>query len=89
MYINKGLSIIIIIYAYYDFHRERELEGWKMMTNILTFFPKVKSFIIVPSKNDDNYDKNREGGGQKIMIEITRSENDDNDRRPIYYVYFY
>ena len=32
-------------------------------------------------KNDDYYHKRREGGGHRVMIEI--SENDDNDGRPL------
>ncbi len=31
----------------------------------------------------DNYRKGREGGGQRVMIEIIISENDDNDGRPV------
>ncbi len=34
-------------------------------------------------KNDDYYRKGREGGGQRVMIEIIISENDDNDGRPL------
>ena len=34
-------------------------------------------------KNDDYYHKGREGGGQRVMIEIIISENDDNDGRPL------
>ena len=34
-------------------------------------------------KNYDYYHKGREGGGQRFMIEIIISENDDNDGRPL------
>ena len=34
-------------------------------------------------KNDDYYHKGREGGGQRVMIEIIISENDDNDGWPL------
>ncbi len=39
--------------------------------------------MICPDKNDDCYHKGREGGGQRVMIEIIISENDDNDGRPL------
>ena len=39
--------------------------------------------MIRHAKNDDYYQKGREGGGQKVMIEIIISENDDNDGRPL------
>ncbi len=34
------------------------------------------------SSSDDYYCKGREGGGQRVMIEIIISKNDDNDGRP-------
>ena len=37
--------------------------------------------MICRDKNDDYYHKGREGGGQRVMIEIIISEN-DNDGRP-------
>ena len=39
--------------------------------------------MICHNKNYDNYHKGREGGGQRVMIEIIISENDDNDGRPL------
>ena len=43
----------------------------------------VTCYIICRDKNDYYYHKEREGGGQKVMIEIIISENDDNDGRPL------
>ncbi len=34
-------------------------------------------------KNDDCYRKGREGGGQRVMIEIIRSVNDEDNGRPL------
>ncbi len=34
-------------------------------------------------KNDDCHRKGREGGGQRVMIEIIISVNDENDGRPL------
>ncbi len=34
---------------------------------------------ICRDKNDDYYHKGREGGGQRVTIEIIISENDDKD----------
>ena len=39
-------------------------------------------YMIRRDKNDDYYHKGREGGGQRVMIEIIISEN-DNDGRPL------
>ena len=39
--------------------------------------------IWLVNQNDDCYHKGREGGGQRVMIEITISENDDNDGWPL------
>ena len=41
----------------------------------------VTCYMIRRDKNDDYYHKGREGGGQRVMIEIIISENDDNDGR--------
>ncbi len=38
--------------------------------------------MICRNKNDD-YHKGIEGGGQRLMIEIIISENDDNGGRPL------
>ncbi len=38
-----------------------------------------------PEKNDDYYRKGRGGGGQRVMIEIIISVNDENDGRPLNY----
>ncbi len=43
----------------------------------------VTCSMICRDKNDDYYHKGREGGGQRVMIEIIISENDDNDGRPL------
>ncbi len=43
----------------------------------------VTCYIIWRDKNDDYWHKGREGGGQRVMIEIIISENDDNDGRPL------
>ncbi len=43
----------------------------------------VKCCMICRDKNYDYYHKGREGGGQRVMIEIIISENDDNDGRPL------
>ncbi len=34
-------------------------------------------------ENADYYHKRREGEGQRVMVEIIISENDDNDGRPL------
>ncbi len=39
----------------------------------------VTSCMICHNTNDDSYHMGREGGGQRVMIEIIISENDDND----------
>ena len=39
--------------------------------------------MICCDENDDSYHKGREGGGQRVMIEIIISENDDNDGQPL------
>ncbi len=41
------------------------------------------SCMIHQTKIVDYYHKGMEGGGQKDMIEIIISENDDNDRQPL------
>ena len=38
-------------------------------------------FCVCHIKNDDNYHKGRQGEGQRVIIEIIISEN-DNDGRP-------
>ena len=43
----------------------------------------VTCYMICRDKNDDYYHKGREGGGQRVMIEIIISENDDNDGWPL------
>ncbi len=43
----------------------------------------VTHCMICRDKNDDYYHKGREGGGQRVMIEVIISENDDNDGRPL------
>ena len=45
----------------------------------------MKASYNCRSKNDDYYHKGREGGGQRAMIEIIISENDDNDGWPLKY----
>ncbi len=54
-----------------------------MMTNFITIYSKGKAIYNCCAKNDDYYHKGREGGGQRVMIEIIISENDDNDGRPL------
>ncbi len=39
----------------------------------------VTCFKICRDKNNDYYHKWREGGRQRVMIEIIINENDDND----------
>ncbi len=39
--------------------------------------------MICRDKNYDYYHKGREGGGQRAVIEISISKNDDNDGRPL------
>ncbi len=46
----------------------------------------IKICTVVPGtaeKNDDCYRKGRGGGGQKVMIEIIISVNDENDGLPL------
>ena len=50
-----------------------------MMINIITLYSEGKTIKNCRAKNDDFYHKGREGGGQRVMIEIIISENDDND----------
>ena len=54
-----------------------------MMINIITIYPEGKAIYNCRAKNDDYYHKGREGGGQRVMIEIIISENGDNDGRPL------
>ena len=54
-----------------------------MMINIITLYSKGKAIKNCRAKNDDFYCKGREGGGQRVMIEIILSENDDNDGQPL------
>ena len=53
------------------------------MRNIITIYSEGKAIYNCRAKNDDSYHKGREGGGQRFMIEIIISENDDNDERPL------
>ena len=39
--------------------------------------------MICRDKNDDQYHKERERGGQRVMIEIIKTENYDNDGLPL------
>ncbi len=54
-----------------------------MMRNIITTYYKGKAIYNCCGKKDYYYHKGREGRGQRVMIEIIISENDDNDGRPI------
>ncbi len=54
-----------------------------MMINIITIYPEGDAINNCRDKNDDYYYKGREGGGQRVIIEIIISENDDNDGRPL------
>ena len=47
-----------------------------MMINIITTYSEGKAIYNCRAKNDDYYHKGREGGGQRVMIEIIISEND-------------
>ncbi len=58
-----------------------------MMVNIITIYPAGKALYNCRAKNDYYYHKVREGGGQRVMIEIIISENDDNDGRPLKYIF--
>ncbi len=50
-----------------------------MMINIITLYSEGRAIKNCGAKNDDFYHKGREGGVQRVMIEIIISENDDND----------
>ncbi len=39
----------------------------------------VTCYMFRHNKNDDYYHKGKEGGGQRVTIEIIIRENDDND----------
>ncbi len=54
-----------------------------MMINIITTYYEGKAIYNCLGKNDYYYHKGREGGGQRVMIGIIISENDDNDGRPL------
>ncbi len=54
-----------------------------MMINIITTYSEGKAIYNCRAKNDYYYHKGREVGGERVMIEIIISENDDNDGRPL------
>ncbi len=57
----------MIIYAYDNFYRKREGEGWKMMINIITIYMIYSDGYMLyfcSDKNDDYYHK---GGGVREL----------------------
>ncbi len=49
---------------------------------------KYTPLVLVLSQKNYYYGKGRDGGGQKVMIEIIVSENDENDVPPLRTVQF-